>query len=117
MEVGYCLDHLLGVTSRFMSVSSGGELTSKARELVEHFKTEGTPVMIGGGVLAHTILGVAFDNVKGDEKFLILDPHYTGGEDLKIIQDKGWCGWKGPDFWDKTAFYNLCMPLRPQGVV
>jgi len=117
MEVGFCLDHFLGVTSRFMSVSSGGELTSKARELVEHFRSEGTPIMIGGGVLAHTILGVAFDDVKGDVKFLILDPHYTGGEDLKVIQDKGWCGWKGPNFWDKTAFYNLCMPLRPSGVV
>ena len=47
-----------------MSVSSGGELASKARELVEHFRSEGTPVMIGGGVLAHTILGVAFDEVR-----------------------------------------------------
>ena len=43
---------------------------------------------IGGGVLAHTILGVDFNDVTGDIKFLILDPHYTGGEDLKTIQDK-----------------------------
>jgi len=117
MEVGFCLDHLLGISYRIMSVSSGGELVGKARELIDHFRTEGTPVMVGGGVLAHTIIGVAFDDVTGDVKFLILDPHYTGGEDLKLIQDKGWCGWKGPNFWDKTAFYNLCMPLRPRGAV
>ena len=43
---------------------------------------------VGGGVLAHTILGVDFNDVTGDIKFLILDPHYTGGEDLKTIQDK-----------------------------
>lgn len=42
----------------------------------------------GGGVLAHTILGVAYDEMTGDISFLILDPHYTGGEDIKIIQDK-----------------------------
>ena len=42
----------------------------------------------GGGVLAHTILGVDWSDKSGDIKFLILDPHYTGGEDLKIIQDK-----------------------------
>ena len=42
----------------------------------------------GGGVLAHTILGVHFNESSGELKFLILDPHYTGGEDLKIIQDK-----------------------------
>ena len=43
---------------------------------------------VGGGVLAHTILGVHFNETTGAVKFLILDPHYTGGEDLRIIQDK-----------------------------
>jgi hypothetical protein len=33
--------------SRFMSVSSGAELASKGRELVCHFQTQGTPIMIG----------------------------------------------------------------------
>ncbi|WAQ99488.1 UFSP2-like protein [Mya arenaria] len=75
--------------------------------------TQGTPIMIGGGVLAHTILGVDYDEVTGDISFLILDPHYTGAEDLKTIVDKGWCGWKGPDFWDQNAHYNMCMPQRP----
>ena len=26
---------------------------------------------------------------------------------------QGWCGWKGIDFWDQTAYYNLCLPQRP----
>ncbi|XP_021359067.1 ufm1-specific protease 2-like [Mizuhopecten yessoensis] len=116
MEVSYCLDHLLGVTSKIMFVSTGAELTTKGRELALHFQTQGTPIMIGGGVLAHTILGVDFNDVTGDLKFLILDPHYTGAEDLKVILDKGWCGWKGPDFWDQHAHYNLCMPQRPLAI-
>ena len=45
-------------------------------------------VLTGGGVLAHTILGVRFDEVAGEVEFLILDPHYTGADDLKTIQDK-----------------------------
>ena len=68
----------------------------------------------GGGVLAHTILGVDFNKNTGDLKFLILDPHYTGSEDLQVIQGKGWCGWKGVSFWNKTAYYNLCLPQRPR---
>lgn len=44
--------------------------------------------MIGGGVLAHTIIGVDFDELTGDVKYLILDPHYTGGEDIKTITSK-----------------------------
>lgn len=39
-------------------------------------------------MLAHTILGVDFNEVTGDVKFLILDPHYTGAEDLKVILEK-----------------------------
>ena len=57
------------------------------RELINHFNKEGTPIMIGGGVLAHTILGVDFNESTGDSMLLILDPHYTGVDDIKIIQD------------------------------
>ena len=78
MEVGYVLESYLGVTSRFISVNSGADLGDKGRELVHHFKTQGTPVMIGGGVLAHTILGVTWNSDTGDISYLILDPHYTG---------------------------------------
>ena len=60
----------------------------------------------GGGVLAHTILGVQYDEVLGETHFLILDPHYTGGEDMRTILNKGWCGWKGVDFWSKQV--NKC---------
>ncbi|XP_070554654.1 ufm1-specific protease 2-like [Ptychodera flava] len=113
IEVSTCLNQLFDVTSKIMFVSNGAELANKGRELAVHFQTQGTPIMIGGGVLAHTILGVDFSKTSGEVKFLILDPHYTGDEDLKVIQDKGWCGWKGTDFWDQTAYYNLCMPQRP----
>ncbi|XP_041838653.1 ufm1-specific protease 2 isoform X2 [Melanotaenia boesemani] len=112
IEVQAVLSHLLGITSKIMFVSQGSELASKGRELANHFLTEGTPVMIGGGVLAHTILGVAWSETTGQIRYLILDPHYTGAEDLQVITDKGWCGWKGPDFWDQTAYYNLCLPQR-----
>ena len=42
----------------------------------------------GGGVLAHTIIGVDFNELTGEVKFLILDPHYTGTEDIKTITGK-----------------------------
>ncbi|XP_075466286.1 ufm1-specific protease 2 isoform X4 [Ascaphus truei] len=113
IEVQLVLDQLLGITSKIMFVSRGAELASRGRELVNHFKSEGTPVMIGGGVLAHTILGVVWSESTGEIKFLILDPHYKGAEDLQIILEKGWCAWKGAEFWTKDAYYNLCLPQRP----
>jgi hypothetical protein len=68
---------------------------------------------VGGGVLAHTIIGIDYNEETGDARFLILDPHYTGGEDLRIIQNKGWCNWKPSSFWKADSFYNMCLPLRP----
>jgi hypothetical protein len=87
------------------------------RQLLKHFQEEGTPVMIGGGLLAHTILGVHYSQTTGDIQFLILDPHYTAGEDLKTILNKGWCSWKKVEFWDQQAYYNLCMPQRPREMI
>nr|XP_029731839.1 probable Ufm1-specific protease 2 [Aedes albopictus] len=112
-EVSMCLNEFVKVDSKIMHVSSGADLAMKGSELAYHFETQGTPIMIGGGVLAHTILGVDFDRNTGDLKFLILDPHYTGADEIGTVLAKGWCGWKGVEFWDKKAYYNLCMPQRP----
>uniref|UniRef100_A0A915KRG4 Ufm1-specific protease n=1 Tax=Romanomermis culicivorax TaxID=13658 RepID=A0A915KRG4_ROMCU len=116
LELSYCLSHLLQVESKILNVSSGSELTQKVRELIAHFEIEGTPIMIGGGVLAHTILGVHFCEETGDVKYLVLDPHYVGEENAKTIVDKGWCGWKPSSFWTSDTFYNLLLPQRPKNM-
>lgn len=41
--------------------------------------------MMGGGVLAYTLLGVDWNERTGECAFLILDPHYTGADDRKRI--------------------------------
>lgn len=127
------LNTLLGVDSKILHVSSGEEMSTKGPELFNHFAKHGSPVMIGkknsikfitqwlnlfigGGVLAHTILGIDYNRTNGSLKFLILDPHYTGSEDLHIIQNKGWCGWKGVEFWNKTSYYNMCLPQVPKDI-
>lgn len=116
MEISFCLSEMLNVDCKIISVSRGSELSEKARELQYHFETEGSPVMIGGGVLAHTIIGVDFNEQTGDVKYLILDPHYTGSEDIKTITTKGWVSWKDITFWKENSYYNLCCPIRPKGV-
>jgi len=45
--------------------------------------------------------------------FLILDPHYTGKDDLATIQNKGWCAWKDVSLFKEKYFYNLCLPQSP----
>ena len=111
IEVNLVLGELLGIDNQILYVSSGSEINSKGRELLYHFRHNGTPVMVGGGVYAYTILGVDYDKVKGECKFLILDPHFVGEDDIKTIINKGWCNWKNIDIFKKENFYNLCLPL------
>ncbi|KAF5730911.1 Ufm1-specific protease isoform X1 [Tripterygium wilfordii] len=122
IELSFVLDKLLGVSCKVINVRSGAELPEKCRELALHFENQGTPIMIGGGVLAYTLLGVDYNEDSGDCAFLILDPHYTGNDDLKKIVNGGWCGWKkavdskGRNFFLHDKFYNLLLPQRPNMV-
>lgn len=47
IELGYVLDQLLGATHKVITVSSGAEMSSKARDIAQHFDTQGTPIMVG----------------------------------------------------------------------
>jgi hypothetical protein len=114
IEIQMCLDKLYGLSCKILRVSSGAELAYKGAELAHHFDTQGTPVMIGGGVLAYTLLGVDYNEDSGAVKFLILDPHYTGADVVKSITKDKWCGWKDASLFRKDSFYNLCMPQRPR---
>jgi Ufm1-specific protease 2 len=80
--------------------------------------------MIGGGVLAYTLLGIDYNESTGECAFLILDPHYTGHDDLSRIHAGQWVAWKrlgdkaaaGGPLFVADAFYNLLCPLRPRTV-
>lgn len=100
-----------------MNLSSGLELLQKAKDLRSHFLREGTPIMIGGDLYAHTILGIDYSEETEDLRFLILDPHYPGSDgNIKNILQKGWCAWKDVSMFKADAFYNLCMPIRPSDI-
>lgn len=122
VEVGYVLDEKYGISCRSIYVASGAQLVEKAQELKHHFQTQGTPVMMGGANLAFTLLGIDYNESSGECAFLILDPHYTGLENLETIQRKAMqlegykaipCGWRKASSFAKNSFYNLCLPQRP----
>lgn len=50
-EVMFCLETLLGVTSRIIFANTGQELLGYSPELVHHFQTHGSPIMIGKSFL------------------------------------------------------------------
>uniref|UniRef100_A0A7I4KEQ6 Ufm1-specific protease 2 n=1 Tax=Brugia malayi TaxID=6279 RepID=A0A7I4KEQ6_BRUMA len=107
IELGYCFENMAGIESRVLTTNSGTEVTGNIRQLALHFKTHGTPIMIG----------VDFNESTGEASFLVLDPHYSGDEDLHTIITRGWCSWKMPSFWKQEYFYNLLLPIPPQNVI
>eukprot|EP01090_Pellita_catalonica_P010323 TRINITY_DN21776_c0_g1_i1.p1 TRINITY_DN21776_c0_g1~~TRINITY_DN21776_c0_g1_i1.p1 ORF type:complete len:570 (-),score=92.78 TRINITY_DN21776_c0_g1_i1:64-1773(-) len=115
IEVQKCLTTFFGINCRIVHVSSGKDVCQHAETLYNHFEKDGTPIMIGGGVLAWTLLAIDWNEDTGDTQFLILDPHYTGLDDQKRACKGGnGCGWKPASVFRADAFYNFCLPLRPR---
>lgn len=112
---------VLGIEYNVISKAAHQDVSSVARELWYHFRTQGTPVAIGGGVLAYTLLGIYFDDETAEVELLILDPHYKGEDQIDAILKGGWVAWKKPG--DKAAaggplfvpdaHYNFMCPKRP----
>ena len=111
------------VRIRECACNQGVELQDKGRELRKHFEEVGTPIMMGGGELAFTCIGIDYNESLGEIKFLILDPHYAGKDEVKAVQARsgprslgtgkaGGVQWQGIEFFDQDAFYNLCCPQR-----
>ena len=122
-EIARVLESILpDVTCRMIRTATGPAIADHARELQNHFATEGTPVMIGGGALAFTLLGVAFNTATGACRFLILDPHYCGDDIVGIVTSKevplmGYtgfpCGWREASTFARSP-YSLCLPRCPK---
>ena len=83
--------------------------------------------MMGGGVLAFTVIGVYFEDPEqggsaDSVRFLILDPHYCGPEHPATIcreqvKLEGYSaspvGWRAASSFDGKGAYNLNLPGRP----
>lgn len=70
--------------------------------------------MIGGGVLAYTMIGIAVNEENiNDTEFLIMDPHYVGKNDWKsVLKTKnGGVYWKSAKLFGAKNFYNFCCPI------
>ena len=83
--------------------------------------------LIGGGSgYALTLLGVEYDDPETERcggsappLFLLLDPHYTGRDELEAIMGEGrWVAWRSAsDAFSASSFFNLCMPLLSEASV
>jgi hypothetical protein len=112
-EISYVLHKLLGIDCQFLDFKAGSAIVNDIPRIRAHFETWKTPVMIGGSVLAWTLLGVAVDEDNPQNtRFLILDPHYKGKDDPKLTsapKNKA-VYWADAKIFKGDAFYNFCCP-------
>ena len=75
--------------------------------------------MLGGAAALH-INAQHASTARLQIRFLIMDPHYTGPDDVASICPK-WVGWKSSDtlthlntkLFKSDTFYSFCLPQRP----
>ena len=86
-EIGYFLAEQYNIEWKNLHLASANDLSSNrvAKQISEHFDKQGTPIMLGGGNLAYTILGIDWNEEHQEIQFLILDPHlYISSSSLEI---------------------------------
>ena len=71
-EVGYVLGSLLDIDCKYIIIDKGSEAKKYMTQLRDHFMNQATPVMIGGGVLAFTCIGISIHPTTQETKLLIL---------------------------------------------
>ena len=76
-EVGYFLAERCKIQWKNLHLESSADLASNrvAKQISQHFAAQGTPIMLGGGNLAYTILGINWSEEHEEVQYLILDPH------------------------------------------
>ena len=70
--MGYVLNSLFGVDCKYILLDKGKDICNHIEKLYYHFVNQNTPVMIGGGVLAFTCIGMQWNQKSGECKLLIL---------------------------------------------
>lgn len=110
VEGSYIFDELFNIPSFFIHISSGEKLSSKKREIVDYFTSQGGLIFIGGDcdAAAKMIAGVSNND---EMSCLIVDPHCQGRpKDANVIADLGYVRWYHESEFIEGSFYNLCMP-------
>ncbi|XP_041452945.1 ufm1-specific protease 1-like [Lytechinus variegatus] len=109
-EVSLCLDFFHDVSGKIIHLSSGSDIPGIVPDLVKHFKTLGTAIMMGGDSDASSkgIFGVHLGASRS--YLLVLDPHFTGHATVEELIKKEWVSWKPSDSFMASSFYNLCLP-------
>uniref|UniRef100_A0A7E4VXU1 Ufm1-specific protease 2 n=1 Tax=Panagrellus redivivus TaxID=6233 RepID=A0A7E4VXU1_PANRE len=108
-EIGFVMQNLANLEFQTLSSSSGKELDEHGRRLVHHFENDGAPVMIGGGQLAHTIIGVDYNRRTGECFYLILDPHYVGKDTTAAVFKGKGVSWQPNKFFNGKGHYNMLL--------
>ena len=122
VEVAAVLEQHAHTQCRILHLPDGADAAERSfnSQLASYFDSEGGIAMIGGGVLAYGLAGLASEEDEAGRvecSYLIVDPHYTGEDDLQAVLRGGWVGWRRrADVFLPGQFYNLCLPCMPNSV-
>lgn len=123
VEISLLLDSMHGISCKILSAQNFDQdlpdqdlPDNVAAALVAHLRTVGSPMMVGGqGGGARAIIGAELGTSGKLERFLVLDPHYSGEDSLESLQRQSArvCVWVRPcDLCRQYGkFTNFCLPL------
>lgn len=112
VEGSYIFDELFSTPSYLIHISSGERISSKKKEIVDYFTSQGGLIFMGGDcdAAAKMIAGVHVSN-SDEMSLLIVDPHCQGRpKDASVLVELGYVRWQHESEFIEGSFYNLCVP-------
>ena len=114
------VDTFANVSCRLHHVTGGRFRADVEGEVLRsHFRTVGTPIMMGGSrdTASKCLLAVR-ESTARQLQLLVMDPHlYTDIQKhrtsltLEAVCRLGYIGWLTPNKFIEDDFYNLCLPV------
>jgi hypothetical protein len=101
------------IECKILHVGAPSELnTHLFGTVTEHLVEIGSPVMVGAGDFAYTIIGVSCES----RQVLVLDPHLSGSNSKNALSN-GYIAWIRIETlfkWNKlrSGFINICLPIH-----
>lgn len=108
--MGLVIDQLYDVACKIIHIPKG-QLIEYLFDIINHFKENGSPIMMGGDKDCSSKAIVGIHICPDAHYLLIVDPHFDGtARFIGKLQHNSWIRWENISEFNDSSFYNLCLP-------
>ncbi|KAH8584437.1 cysteine protease [Cryptosporidium sp. chipmunk genotype I] len=121
VEASYLLMMYLGISCKLKYYYDIEEFLKEYDTISDHFQKISTPIILSIGDYSYLLVAIQISKDPSSPfnlsnvQYLLVDPHYTGKDELESIYKKNGVSWKSASFFksiSKDKYINILLPLN-----